>query len=91
MTLDEFLAWEPCDPTGARWQLIDGEAVAMAPATEFHAAIMAEIERLIGNHLTDRNSPCRFWASPGSCPGCAPTATTGSPTWASRAPRPKTG
>ena len=25
MTLDEFLSWDPGDPSGARWQLIDGE------------------------------------------------------------------
>jgi hypothetical protein len=25
MTLDEFLSWDPGDPSGARWRLIDGE------------------------------------------------------------------
>jgi len=68
MTLDEFLAWDPSDATGARWQLIDGEPVAMAPAREYHAAIMAEIARLIGNHLADRDSPCRVLSQPGIVP-----------------------
>jgi Uma2 family endonuclease len=36
MTLDEFLAWEP---GGGKWQLIDGEPVAMAPGSDAHGAI----------------------------------------------------
>jgi hypothetical protein len=46
MTLDEFLDWDPGDESGARWQLIDGEPAAMAPARQYHAAIMAEAELL---------------------------------------------
>jgi Uma2 family endonuclease len=68
MTLDEFLAWEPGDGMGARWQLIDGDPVATAPARQNHAAIMTEISRLIGNHLLDRNSPCRILGQPGIVP-----------------------
>jgi Uma2 family endonuclease len=51
MTLDEFLVWDADDTTGRRWQLIDGEPVLMAPAGDRHAAIHAEIARLLGKHL----------------------------------------
>ena len=29
MTLDEFLCWDPDDPSGVPWQSIDGEPVAI--------------------------------------------------------------
>jgi len=68
MTLTEFLSWEPADPTGRPWQLIDGGPVAMAPGSETHAALQAEIGRQIGNHLVARGSPCRLMSQPGIVP-----------------------
>jgi Uma2 family endonuclease len=68
MTLDEFLDWDPDDGTGAPYQLIDGEPVAMAPARHHHAAIMTEIAALVRNHLLDRGSPCRILGRPGIVP-----------------------
>ena len=68
MTLSEFLAWDAGDPSGAPCQLIDGEAVAMAPATETHAALQAEIGALIRNHLIDRGGKCRLLSQPGIVP-----------------------
>ena len=68
MTLDEFLEWDSGDGTGAHYQLMDGEPVAMAPARQRHAAIMTEVSRLIGNHLLDRDSPCRILGQPGIVP-----------------------
>ena len=68
MTLPEFLSWNPPDLSGARWQLADGEPVAMAPGTETHAAIFGEIARLLGNHLADTGSPCRLLIEPGIVP-----------------------
>ena len=67
MTVTEFLAWPP-DPTGAVWQLIDGEPVAMAPASQTHGAIQNEIGRLLGNHLRERGLPCRVITAPGVTP-----------------------
>lgn len=67
MTIAEFLAW-PSDGSGVTWQLIDGEPVAMAPASDTHGAIQAEIARLIGNHLQARSSPCRVVVAPGVSP-----------------------
>lgn len=67
MTVAEFLAW-PVDPTGATWQLIDGEPVAMAPASQTHGSIQGEISRLLGNHLLERGLPCRLVVAPGVTP-----------------------
>jgi Uma2 family endonuclease len=50
MAISEFFAWEPEDTSVRSWQLIDGETVATAPATEAHGALQMEIGRLLGNH-----------------------------------------
>jgi Uma2 family endonuclease len=68
MTLTEFLSWDPADPSGRAWQLIDGEPVAMTPASETHAALQGEIGRLIGNHLVARGGLCRLLSQPGIVP-----------------------
>jgi Uma2 family endonuclease len=68
MTVAEFLSWDPGDRTGRRWQLIDGEPVAMAPGSETHAALQSETARLIGNHLVARNSRCRVLTELGIVP-----------------------
>jgi Uma2 family endonuclease len=68
MTLPEFLCWDAADQTGATWQLVDGEPVAMAPGSETHAALQGEIGRLIGNHLLDKGGPCRLLSQPGIVP-----------------------
>jgi Uma2 family endonuclease len=66
MTVDEFLDWWPGD--GQRWQLVDGQPQAMAPASSTHAAVQAELIRLLGNHLADQRSPCRVMIAPGVVP-----------------------
>lgn len=63
MTLVEFLVWNPGD--GRRWQLVDGEPVAMAPASQTHAAIRSELGALLRNQLAERGSPCRVLTTPG--------------------------
>ena len=68
MTVDEFLAWDSGDRTGQRWQLADGEPVAMAPASDNHGSIQAELARLLGNHLIERRSSCRVITEPGIVP-----------------------
>lgn len=49
MALAEFLAWEPDDPTGARWQLRGGVPERIPPAPEAHGAILA----LLAAHLVE--------------------------------------
>jgi Uma2 family endonuclease len=68
MAVAEFLEWNPEDPTGRRWQLIDGEPVAMAPASKDHGAIQVEFRRLPTEHLLERRSPCRVITGPGIIP-----------------------
>ncbi len=66
MSVREFLAWEPGD--GARWQLVDGEPRAMAPANRTHGAIQAELARLLGNHFASSRAGCFVVAEPGLVP-----------------------
>src|SRR5258708_22320363 len=68
MTTAEFFAWDLEDTSVRSWRLIDGEPVAMAPATDSHGAILVEIGSLIGNHLFSRGSPGRVIAKPGIAP-----------------------
>ena len=68
MTIDEFLTWEPGDPSGRLWQLIDGEPAAMAPGSENHGALQGEIGRLVGNHLRAHRPSCRLIVTPGIVP-----------------------
>jgi hypothetical protein len=73
MTLAEFLDWTPPEGTGAAYQLIDGEPVAVAPASLNHAFLVAEIARLIGNHLVDAGSVYNVMMQPGIVHMCVPT------------------
>ena len=68
MTLTEFLSWDPGDPSGRTWQLVDGEPVAMAPGNQTHGAMQSEISRLLGNHLIEQRSQCRVLTEPGVVP-----------------------
>lgn len=66
MTVDEFLEWNGED--GVRYELVDGEPVAMAPASGTHSAIQMAISRLVENHLIASNSPCRTLPEAGVIP-----------------------
>ncbi|ARN79972.1 Uma2 family endonuclease [Methylocystis bryophila] len=66
MTLRDFLSWE--EPYEARWELVEGQPMAMAPATRTHAAIQAELGRLIANALVEKASPCSVLINPGIVP-----------------------
>lgn len=68
MTVAEFIDWDTGDASGASWQLIDGEPVAMAPASQPHGALAVELARLLANHLLDKGSPCRVIGEPGIVP-----------------------
>ena len=63
MSLDQFLVWDA--PDGGRWQLIDGEPRAMAPASDVHGTIQSRLDRLIGNHLDAQGGRCRTVSQPG--------------------------
>jgi Uma2 family endonuclease len=67
MTVAEFLVWETPDGSD-RWELVDGEPVAMAPASDRHAMIQAEVARLLGNHFAEHRRDCRVLIAPGTRP-----------------------
>ncbi len=64
MTAEQFAAW-PGDGTGRRYQLIDGDLVAMAPPGPRHAKLVSRLDRLLGSHLAQHR------------PGCEPAAGAG--------------
>jgi Uma2 family endonuclease len=66
MTVAEFLAWNA--PGHGRWQLVDGEPVAMAPASRTHGALQNEFGCVIRNHLAASGSACTVIAAPGIVP-----------------------
>jgi Uma2 family endonuclease len=68
MTLAEFFAWDPEDPSVRSWQLVDGQPVAMARTIETHGALQAELAALLGNHLFARRGQCRVIGRPGIIP-----------------------
>jgi Uma2 family endonuclease len=68
LTVAEFLDWEPDDRSGALWQLRDGEPEMMAPASDRHGSIQAQLAYLLISHLDGLHSPCRVVVAPGVVP-----------------------
>jgi Uma2 family endonuclease len=62
-TLDEFLALD--DGTDTRYELFDGQIVAMAPASDVHGALTARLVQRIGAHL---QPPCEVVIEAGIVP-----------------------
>ena len=68
MTVAEFLVWDSGDPSAHAWQLIDGEPVAMAPASDNHARIQGELGGLLWSHLSAQGRGCSVAGNPGIVP-----------------------
>jgi Uma2 family endonuclease len=64
MTVDEFIAWAG----DGRWQLIDGEPRAMAPASATHGIIQARLAFLFNQHLYARGGGCVAVTEPAITP-----------------------
>ena len=64
MTVDEFIAWAAAD----RWQLVDGEPRAMAPASATHGIIQANVGYTLTHHLRETGSPCIAATEPAIVP-----------------------
>ena len=60
MSLAEFLDWD--DGTDTRYELIDGQVVAMAPPRDAHGTIVMNLGLALGPSL---KAPCRMVASAG--------------------------
>lgn len=54
MTVDEFLLWDD-----GHYELVEGFPRLMAPHSDAHGTIQANLARLIGGHLAARGGPCR--------------------------------
>lgn len=67
MTVPEFFEWDSGD--GLRYELVDGEPRAMAPASAVHGVLQAELGRVLGNHLMAKRPSCHVLANPGVLPG----------------------
>jgi Uma2 family endonuclease len=63
-TVDDFLAWD--DGTDRRYELVDGHVVAMAPPSETHGTIVANLSGDLRNRL---KPPCRVVGEAGVVPG----------------------
>jgi Uma2 family endonuclease len=79
MTVDEFPKWDSED--GLRYELVDGEPRAVAPASTIHGFLQNELGSLIRNHLRDTASGCEVVANPGMCLGFCPSIISGSRIW----------
>ncbi len=62
-TVEEFLVWD--DGTDRRYELVDGHIVAMAPPSEAHGTIVANLTIRIGSQL---RAPCRVVGEAGVVP-----------------------
>ena len=62
-TLGEFLAFD--DGTDRRYELFDGEIVAMAPPARAHGMLVSRLDRAIGNAL---RPPCEIMTEAGIVP-----------------------
>ena len=66
MSVADFLNWESGDTE--RYELVDGEPRAMAPANRTHGMLQNELGSLIRNHLRASGSACDVVANPGVVP-----------------------
>jgi Uma2 family endonuclease len=64
MKVEEFVAWAPDD----RWELIDGEPRAMAPASATHGIIQARLASVLTRHLDARGTGCVAVTEPAIIP-----------------------
>jgi Uma2 family endonuclease len=57
MTVDQFVDWAMAQPDG-RYELMDGQVVAMAPERAAHARLKAKIWRALENAIAERGVAC---------------------------------
>jgi Uma2 family endonuclease len=67
MTVEEFCEL-PDDPSGASWQLVEGEPVMMAPASTIHGRMQGNLATLLNNHLWQARPGCSVITAPGVIP-----------------------
>lgn len=58
MTVDAFFAWSEEQTDGKRYELVDGEPVAMAPERAAHARLKAAVWLALRDEIGSRGLPC---------------------------------
>ena len=66
MSVEEFLNWDTGD--ALRYELVDGEPRAMAPANRTHGVLQGRLATLINNHRDREQRPCSVVVEPGVVP-----------------------
>ena len=59
MTAEAFLAWTEDPQYDARYELVAGEPVAMAPETFGHVKMKTRVARILGDAVTAADLPCQ--------------------------------
>lgn len=72
MTVTEFLAWDSGDD--ARYQLVRGRVVAMAPPTRTHQLLAGNLARILGTALRQQRPECLLLIEAGIATGRDDTA-----------------
>ncbi|MEO8715313.1 MAG: Uma2 family endonuclease [Acetobacteraceae bacterium] len=70
MSVEEFLDWDSGD--FLKYELVDGEPRAMAPARPTHGVLQGRLATFINIHLDRENSACRLVVEPGVVPRILP-------------------
>jgi Uma2 family endonuclease len=58
MTVDEYLAWAETRPEGERYELVDGEVVAMAPERNRHNLVKTNAVVALRLAVREAGAPC---------------------------------
>lgn len=67
MSVPDYLAW-PGDGRGTRFELVEGELRAMAPASTTHGIVLGNLSASLHGHLRSVRPGCRVVAQPGIRP-----------------------
>jgi Uma2 family endonuclease len=59
MTVDQFLSWAMAQPDGPRYELVDGEVVAIAPQRAVHARRKAAVWLALTDAVDAADCPAR--------------------------------
>jgi Uma2 family endonuclease len=70
ISVEEFLNWDSGD--ALKYELVDGEPRAMAPANRTHGILRGRLATLINNHLDREQRPCSLVVEPGVVPRLLP-------------------
>ncbi len=70
MSVEEFLNWDSGD--ALKYELVDGEPRAMAPANRTHGVLQGRLATLINNHLDHTKGACSLVVEPGVVPRMLP-------------------